>query len=136
MLTVMERDANEGKRMATSTADELEASIECYMDATKPQTTQDEEWMRRKHRKKNGLPIIELEPPNLKSERGMSGDMEVAYRKTEVNSDSDTTGKINGDDTRIGIEIAYRKTDTISYSDTMIERDENETFEKTITKKK
>ena len=66
----------------------------------------------------------------------MPGDMEFAYLKTEVNSYSDTTGKINGNDTRIGSENAYRKTDTISYSDTMEEMDENETFEKTITKKK
>ena len=50
----------------------------------------------------------------------MSGDMEVAYRKTEVNSYSDTMGKINVNNTRIGSEINYRKTDTVSYSDTMI----------------
>ena len=66
----------------------------------------------------------------------MVGDMEVVYRKIEVNSYSDTMGKINGNDTKIGSEIAYRKTDTISYSDTMEETDENGTYEKTITKKK
>ena len=62
--------------------------------------------------------------------------MEVAYRKTEVNSYIDTTGKINGDDTRIGIEVAYRKTEAISYSNTMEEMDENEIYETTNTKKK
>ena len=84
--TVIERDANEGNRMATSTADELEVSVECYMDATRPQMTQEEEWMRRKHKKKKELPIIELEPPYLESARGRSCDMEVAYRKTNENS--------------------------------------------------
>ena len=124
-------DASEGKWMATSALDDWEASIESYMDATKPQTKQEEEWMRRKHKKKKSLLIIELEP-----ERGRSGDTKVAYRKTEVNSYCDTTEKINGNDTRIGSEKAYRKTDTISDSDTMEEMDENETDEKTITKKK
>ena len=54
------RDANEGKRMATSTLDDLEASIESYMDATRTQKTQEEEWMRRNHKKKRGLLIIDL----------------------------------------------------------------------------
>ena len=38
-------DASEGKWKAISALDDWEASIESYMDATKPQTTQEEEWM-------------------------------------------------------------------------------------------
>ena len=122
--------------MTKSTEDDLKVSIQSYMDSTRTEKTQEEGWMQRKHKKKKGLLIIELEPPCLKSERGMSGDMVVAYRKTELNSYSNDMGKIKGNDTRIGIEIAYRKPNTISYSDTMEEMDENNTFEKTITKKK
>ena len=125
------KDATEGIWMTTSAEDDLEVKIQSYLDSTRTEKTQEEGWMRRKHKKKNGLLIIELEP-----ERGRSGDTKVAYRKTEVNSYCDTTEKINGNDTRIGSENAYRKTDTISYSDTIEEMDENETYEKTITKKK
>ena len=72
--------------MTTSAEDDLKVSIQSYMDSTRTEKTQEEGWMQRKHKKKKGLLIIELEPPCLKSERGMSGNMEVAYRKTEVNS--------------------------------------------------
>jgi hypothetical protein len=113
---VIERDAIEGKRMATSTVYELEASIEGYMDATKPQTTREEEWMRRNHKKKKGLPIIELEPPYLKSERGRSGDMEVAYRKTELNSYCDTMENTDENDIWKKSENSYEKTKQNSYS--------------------
>ena len=124
-------DASEGKWMATSALDDWEASIESYMDAAKPQTTQEEEWMRHKHKKNKGLPIIELEPSYLKSARGRSGDVEVAYRKTEVNSYGDTMGKMDENDIWNKSENSYERTKQNFYCSS-----KRKTVEKTVMKNK
>ena len=61
-------DSIEGDWRATSTLDDWEANIQSYMDSTRTQKSEEEDWVQRKHYVKNELFNIELEVSYLKSE--------------------------------------------------------------------
>ena len=110
-------DAIEGKWMSKSALDDWDANIQSYMDSRRTQKTKEDEWIRRKHKKIKELFNIELKAPYLKSARGRSGDMEVAYCKTEVNSYCNTMRNTDENDIWKKSKNSYERTRQNSYYD-------------------